>query len=117
MARPRKKIDPDQVYKLAAINCSYEEMGAVLKCSPDTLERRFAGVIKEGRANGRMSLKRKQYEVAMTGNVGMLVWLGKNLLGQSDKVETKETQVSSLSKEELISQAKDLINDLEKDKK
>jgi hypothetical protein len=31
-----------------------------------------------------MSLKRKQYEVAMSGNVSMLIWLGKNILGQRD---------------------------------
>ncbi len=35
----------------------------------------------------RMSLMKKQYEVAMTGNVTMLIWLGKQYLGQSDKVE------------------------------
>ena len=30
-------------------------------------------------------LKRKQYEGAMGGNVTMLIWMGKNYLGQSDK--------------------------------
>jgi hypothetical protein len=59
-------------------------MAAVLGCSADTLERRFAAVIKEGREQGKMSLKRKQYEVAMSGNVSMLIWLGKNILGQRD---------------------------------
>lgn len=98
MARPRKKIDPEQVLKLAAINCSYEEMAAVLKCDESTLTRRFAQVIKEGRANGRMSLKRKQYEVAMGGNVGMLVWLGKQLL---DQKERSEIDINKLSDDEL----------------
>jgi hypothetical protein len=87
MARPKKQIDPEQVKKLAAINCSHEEIGAVLGCSPDTLERRFAAAIKEGRAQGRMSLKRKQFDLAMSGNVTMLIWLGKQLLGQADKQE------------------------------
>lgn len=87
MARPKLKIDPEQVRKLAAIQCSLEEMASILGCSHDTLERRFASVIKDGRNNGKMSLKRKQYEVAMTGNVGMLIWLGKQYLGQSDKSE------------------------------
>lgn len=84
MARPKIEIDEEQVKKLAAINCSLAEMAAVLGCSVDTLGRRFAEVIEEGRSSGKMSLKRKQYEVAMSGNVTMLIWLGKILLEQRD---------------------------------
>lgn len=84
MARPKLEIDPAQVEKLAAIGCSMAEIGAVLSCSPDTLQRRFAAVIEKGREHGKASLKRKQYEVAMSGNVSMLIWLGKIKLGQVD---------------------------------
>lgn len=94
MARPRKAIDLATLEKLAAINCSHAEMASVLGCSSDTLERNYAAVIKKGRAQGRMSLKRKQYEVAMTGNVTMLIWLGKQMLDQSDKQDARvATQV------------------------
>ena len=37
---------------------------------------------------GKVNLRRKQYEVAMKGNVRMLIHLGNNELGQSDKHET-----------------------------
>lgn len=101
MARPKLKIDEEQVVKLAAINCSYAEMGAVLNCSPDTLERRFAEAIEKGRHTGKMSLKRKQYEMAMNGNVVMLIWLGKQLLGQKDisRVELDKIPDDALAKE------------------
>jgi hypothetical protein len=33
------------------------------------------------------SLKRKQFQVAMRGNPALLIWLGKQYLGQSDKLE------------------------------
>lgn len=36
----------------------------------------------------RINLLKKQYDVAMAGNVSMLIWLGKNELGQTDKQET-----------------------------
>jgi hypothetical protein len=85
MGRPKKNIDPLQVEKLAAINCSYAEMAAVLNCSVDLLQRRFPQVIEKGRETGKMSLKRKQYEVAMSGNVTMLIWLGKIILGQREE--------------------------------
>jgi hypothetical protein len=101
MARPRKPIDPEQVKKLAAIQCSYAEMGAVLGCNESTLTRRFAQAIKEGREQGRMSLKRKQYEVAMNGHVTMLIWLGKQYLDQKDKVEHSEHDVERKFKEKL----------------
>ncbi len=87
MARPKKNIDVEQVKRLAAIQCSYEEMAAVLDCDESTLTKRFSQVIQKGRSNGRMSLKRKQYTMAMGGNITMLIWLGKQYLGQRDKRE------------------------------
>lgn len=99
MARPPKPIDSKQVMELAKISCTMNEMAAVLGCSVDTLERRFADIIKEGREHGRMSLKRKQYEVAMGGNVTMLIWLGKQLLDQSEKV-VQRTELSGQVKVE-----------------
>jgi AraC-like DNA-binding protein len=119
MARPRKKIDPEQVKKLAAIQCSYAEMAAVLGVNESTLTRRFAQVIKEGREHGRMSLKRKQYECAMGGNTTMLIWLGKQHLEQRDKqalehsgpdgkpIEHKD--VGSLTDEQLNSKIQSLL--------
>ena len=113
MARPPLDIDEEQVAKLAAINCSYEEMAAVLGCNPSTLTRRFAQAIEKGRSHGRMSLKRKQYEVAMGGNVTMLIWLGKQLLGQTDKVEQKIETLSQMSDDELLLKAREAMKVLE----
>ncbi len=98
MARPKKDIDEAQVLRLAMINCSYEEMAAVLDCDESTLTRRFAQVIRKGRSSGRMSLKRKQYEMAMKGHYGMLKWLGQQLLGQTIKQDVKETSEVTVHK-------------------
>ena len=43
--------------------------------------------IENGRANGRQTLRRLQWQAANEGNSTMLVWLGKQLLGQRDKTE------------------------------
>lgn len=91
--------------------------------SPDTLDRRvrekfgitFAEYSKEKRAAGRMSLRRAQWVTAtQSRNPAMQIWLGKNMLGQTDKQEISgpgggpvQTQVSAapdyskLSTEEL----------------
>lgn len=88
MGRPKLNIDEKEVEKLAALHCTNEEIASWFSCSADTIENRFSGVIKRGKEKAKTSLKRKQYEIAMSGNVSMLIWLGKNLLGQKDKPET-----------------------------
>lgn len=79
------------------INCSYAEIAAVLDCDESTLTRRFAQVIKKGREHGKSSLKRSMWKKAVTdGNVTMMIWLSKQMLGYTDKQEVKnETTLSA----------------------
>lgn len=49
----------------------------------------FSAYKDEKKAAMRTNLRKKQYDVAMAGNVSMLIWLGKNELGQTDKVDQK----------------------------
>jgi len=89
MARPRKPVDENLLRKLAAIHCNQDEMASILGVSVDTLQRRFAAQIKASRDEGKMSLRRKMWEMALNGNVSLLIWLSKNELGMSDRVEEK----------------------------
>ena len=88
--RPRKDVDTELLYKLATIHCTMKEMVDIIGVSEDTLKRRFAGIIDKGKAEGKMRLRRKQVEVAMKGNAVMLIWLGKQILSQSDSPITEE---------------------------
>jgi len=90
VGRPKIEINEDQLEKLASILCTMEEMASFFGCSVDTLERNFADTIKKGKDKGRMSLRRLQFEKAQSGNTTMLIWLGKQMLGQKDKLETSE---------------------------
>jgi len=90
VGRPKIEINEDQLEKLSSILCTMEEMASFFSCSVDTLERNFADTIKKGKDKGRMSLRRLQFEKAQSGNTTMLIWLGKQLLGQRDKIETSE---------------------------
>jgi hypothetical protein len=81
LGRPKKNIDEEQVRQLAAIDCSLEEMALILKCDERTLQRRFAGVIKEGRASGIMSLKRQLFKKVQEGNTAVIIFLSKVKLG------------------------------------
>lgn len=114
MGRPKAKIDPHQVEQLSAIFCTPEEIAAVLGCSRDTLDRRFAKEIQAGKAKGRMSLRRAQYKVAVTKETpAMLIWLGKNNLGQKDKsdeeidlMKTILDQNNNVSQDEAVATAR-----------
>lgn len=93
-------------------------MAAVLGCDEKTLSNRFSQVIKEGREQGKMSLKRKQYEVAMSGNVTMLIWLGKITVGQVEQVKqfvdnrnvNINTEVQSSEVKEIMADLKSIID-------
>lgn len=94
--RPPKDIDKAQFEKLCEIQCTEEEICAVLNVEESTLIRwckrvynkSFAKVFAEKRKGGRASLRRKQWNLADT-NATMAIWLGKQYLDQSDKVEDK----------------------------
>jgi hypothetical protein len=83
-----KPLDEKLLDLLASYGLSTAEIAAVLGCSSDTLERNYKEEMKTGKLKAKAGLRRKQFELAMQGNVTMLIWLGKNMLGQSDKLET-----------------------------
>ena len=84
VGRPKIEIDEELLYKLATIHCTMKEMVDIMGVSEDTLKRNFAGIIDKGKAEGKMRLRRKQVEVAMQVSAPMLIWIGKNMLNQSD---------------------------------
>jgi hypothetical protein len=85
MARPQKQIDAAQVAKLAALGATHQEIADFFGADRSTIERRFAAEIDKGRTALKIRLRRLQLRAAERGNVTMLIWLGKALLGQADK--------------------------------
>ena len=82
--KSHKALDADRIFKLALVECTLEEIAFVENTSISTLQKYFKDTIAYGRAYGNMSLRKKQYEVAMNGSVPMLQWLGKHRLKQKD---------------------------------
>lgn len=97
--RPSKNIDWKLADKLAALHCTGEEMASVLGVCYDTLEKKVKGLgyasfsdyYAEKSASGKISIRRKQFEIAMSGNVTMLIWLGKQMLNQTEKTTVDTT--------------------------
>ena len=107
MGRPRKELDWNLLESLAALdadlNYCAERQCVGWKESPDfklikaareVIERRikeryhqtFTEYKKQKMEPIRLKLRQKQISVALDGNPTLLIWLGKNMLGQSDNV-------------------------------
>ena len=92
MGRPRLQLDADTIERLAGYQCTHKEIAAAVGCSTDTLTRRFADVLTRCRADGKTRLRARQFRRAMKGSDTMLIHLGKQYLGQSDKVKMETTE-------------------------
>ena len=75
--------DLDRLKELAAVGCTDAEIADILGYSSKTLDRRFGRIIRQARATGVVSLRKEQWKKATDGNVPMLIWLGRQRLGQS----------------------------------
>ena len=97
--KPRKngvRVDPEEVVKLSAFQCTMDEIAIFFGCAKSTIAERYHAEYDRGREIGKMNIRRKQYQVAMgtpategvpavPPSVAMLIWLGKQWLGQQDQ--------------------------------
>ena len=106
--RPRIEFDLSVVEGLGRIGATVNDMVHVLPAGKRTIAERMADpesdfrtAYEKGRSLLNSSLRRKQIQVAMSGNVVMLIWLGKQHLGQQDKVIETRRGMDQLFDDEL----------------
>lgn len=80
------QIDHGFVERAARLGLTVEEIAELLGVSKRTLQYRAAEALRRGRAQMVLRLRRMQWRAAKRGSVPMLIWLGKQYLGQSDRV-------------------------------
>src|SRR5215470_102124 len=96
MARPQAKIDLAELEKLAGMQCTNEEIAAFFGVSKRTIVRRcnseqFRDILEQGRAQGRVSVRRALRKLATAGNVAAAMLLAKNALVYREGVNTDHT--------------------------
>jgi DNA-binding CsgD family transcriptional regulator len=111
MARPQKTatLTEAQIEQMAAVGCTDTEIAILADISETDLKRSFGPLLKKGRSNLRDRIRTAQVRKALghfyekedkdgvmqiyttPPDNTMLIWLGKQYLGQSDKTETKDT--------------------------
>lgn len=119
--RGRKKlpIDWEKVGKMIMAGSNGAQVAASLNIDYSTLVRRcdedlntnFTDFFNQKREAGNNLLFNKQFEVAMKGDRGMLIWLGKNRLDQTDKRQNVNVEIRDDRTEEEVLQS---IEDLDK---
>lgn len=105
MGRPRKTwsdVDVEQFKKLCAIFCTKSEVCSVMGLDKKTLDKLIAEHFPDMptweesfdyfSASGKASLRRMQFQLALDGDKTMLIFLGKNYLGQSDQLAKQAEQ-------------------------
>ena len=87
--RPKKQWTDEEMAKIeqmALDNCHTETIARVLETTSDTINKHFSKFLRKKKAEGRALLRRAQRTKALIGlDTGMLCFLGKNELGQTDK--------------------------------
>lgn len=98
VGRPPKEFDQKNFESLCQIQCTEEEICQFFSCSEKTLNKwcrekygaNFSQVFRDKRGVGKISLRRAQFQAAINGNASLLIWLGKQYLGQSESAGTDE---------------------------
>lgn len=102
------KIDLDELEKLCAMQATQVEIASFFGVTPQAVEKRisenrsypvkldngetvklsFREIMERGYNRGKISLRRAQFQAALAGDRTMMVWLGKQILGQRDNLDT-----------------------------
>ena len=84
VGRDKKIVLPTDVQKLAEIGCKDSEIALWFGITEDTLRYNFSTELMKGRESLKHSLRQAQIRLALSGNATLLIWLGKNILGQQE---------------------------------
>lgn len=108
MGRPRKEIKQKEFENLCGIQCTKLEICAFFDVTDKTLESwckrtyhaGFSEVFAQKRGLGKISLRRKQWQLAEK-SASMAIWLGKQYLDQRNNVDVTVSDAKGIALDEL----------------
>lgn len=106
--RPKKEIDQKIFENLCALQCTEVEICSCFDVTDKTLNgwckrtygKNFSEVFRQKREKGKISLRRTQFKLAEK-SASMAIFLGKQYLGQSDKVHVSGEEVAGQVAKEI----------------
>jgi hypothetical protein len=104
--RPRKELDPDAIRLLVSRGAKITEIADLYGVNSDTVHNNYSAEIVKGKADLKTNLRQWQLDAARQGNSALLIWLGKQYLGQTDSAIDEHLlnaiKAAGLTKEDLI---------------
>ena len=92
--RPEIVLDVKQAAIFGYFRATFDTMADYLGCHVDTIrkamqdeESEFSKAYKKSFSGMKMKLSEAQVKAALEGNATLLIWLGKQYLGQKDSVD------------------------------
>ena len=79
--------DPDKIQMLASFGCSITEIAKYFRIDESTVRKNYKDELETGRESLKVRLRQLQWDHAARGNTALLIWLGKQYLGQTDRKE------------------------------
>ena len=113
--RPKKELDYELIEELAKIQCTQDEIASCLGVNVKTLraDEKFLDLYKKGQETGKKSLRRYQFDCAKKGNSAMLIWLGKQYLGQRDNIDVSTTSMEEDGMSKAIRESLEKMGDID----
>lgn len=90
-------IDEEEVLHLARYYCTNKEIAEWFGVTTDDIKKYFSDVLRRGRVEVKYHIRQAQYKLAIEDrDRTMLIWLGKNLLKQSDTGQMDSDDIAPL---------------------
>ena len=84
IGRNKTVIPEEQVAYLAGIHCTNKEIADFFDVPLQTLVDNFRDILTKNRLITKQRLRKAQLDLALKGDKTMLIWLGRNMLGQTE---------------------------------
>ncbi len=89
----KKTIIPEEEFlKLAELHCTWKEISEFYGVPETTMRENFRDLFIKGQTTTKQRLRQAQLKLALNGDRVMLIWLGKNILGQSESPVNSESE-------------------------
>lgn len=110
--RPKKyDINPKEIKKLAGYGCTNTEIADFYGCDESLIRKTYSEILTKSRAEEKFRLRKIQWLAAENGSVPMMIWLGKQILGQKDKPDANNDRLPQGFCVELIDSDGDIVID------
>lgn len=94
--RPKKyHVDTEVVEKMAGYGCSPREIADVLGVPYKSILRDGKEALTRGKGKMKTRLRKAQFDTALSGNATMQIWLGKQMLNQTENGTFEEDELLS----------------------